>query len=73
MGAARGLRLIAHRLLVGKRGTLEGAMIQIFTPADWPTLRSNGLITVLDPLTFRAAETFLRGHPNRETRTFGRP
>jgi hypothetical protein len=40
-------------------------MIQIFTPADWPTLRSNGLVTVLDPLTFRAAETFLRGAPEQ--------
>jgi len=38
-------------------------MIQILTSADWPTLRSNGLVTVLDPLTFRAAETFLRGAP----------
>jgi hypothetical protein len=40
-------------------------MIQIFTPADWPALRSGGLVTVLDPLTFRAAETFLRGAPDQ--------
>lgn len=40
-------------------------MIQILTPADWSTLRSNGLVTVLDPLTFRAAETFLRGAPEQ--------
>lgn len=40
-------------------------MIDVFTPADWPALRRAGLVTVLDPLTFRAAETFLRGAPEQ--------
>jgi hypothetical protein len=40
-------------------------MIHISTPGDWSTLRGAGLVTVLDPLTFRAAETFLRGAPEQ--------
>jgi hypothetical protein len=44
-------------------------MIRIDTPEDWGKLRREGLLTVLDPLTFRTAETFLRGAPPKDDET----
>jgi hypothetical protein len=41
-------------------------MLNVTVPADWKTLRRRGLLTVLDPLVFRAADAFLRGAPAPE-------
>jgi hypothetical protein len=38
-------------------------MLDVTTPADWEMLRQKRLLTVLDPLVFRAADAFLRGAP----------
>jgi hypothetical protein len=39
--------------------------LTVSSPADWTTLRQQGLLMVLDPLIFRAADAFLRGAPDR--------
>lgn len=41
-------------------------MIDVETAADWKKLRAAGLLTVLDPLTIRAAEAFIRAAPESE-------
>jgi hypothetical protein len=38
-------------------------MLDVTVPADWKMLRQKRLLTVLDPLVFRAADAFLRGAP----------
>jgi hypothetical protein len=38
-------------------------MLNVTVPADWKMLRQRRLLTVLDPLVFRAADAFLRGAP----------
>ncbi|MGH2747985.1 MAG: hypothetical protein ACRDKB_08690 [Actinomycetota bacterium] len=42
--------------------------LRISTPADWKVLRQKHLLTILDPLTFRAAEAFLNGAPEEGDR-----
>jgi hypothetical protein len=34
-------------------------MLNVTAPTDWKTLRQRGLLTVLDPLVFRAADAFV--------------
>jgi hypothetical protein len=38
-------------------------MLDVTATADWEMLRQKRLLTVLDPLVFRAADAFLRGAP----------
>jgi hypothetical protein len=38
--------------------------LEVSSPADWRALRENRLLTVLDPMVFRAADVFLHGAPD---------
>jgi hypothetical protein len=37
--------------------------LQVLAPVDWKLLRKERLLTLLDPMVFRAADAFLRGAP----------
>ena len=39
--------------------------LEVSSPADWRTLREKRLLTVLDPMVFRAADVLLHGAPDQ--------